>query len=88
VIIQNNESEAPNPKAVTEPSKTTDLHGPWYDIEDGVWVDDDFHPILPPEQESQPYSDHHPPGSSQVQANQYGNDGTKGGTLGEAATHS
>ena len=88
MIIQNNESEAPNPKAVTKPSKPTNPHGPWYDIEDRVWVDDDFYLILQPKQESQPYSDHHPPGSSQVQANQYGNDGTKGGTLGEAATHS
>ena len=46
--------------------------GPWWDVEDEYYVDDDLRPIPPLEQEglgstpalAQPHSHHHPHGSS------------------------
>jgi hypothetical protein len=60
--------------------------GPWWDVEDGCYVDDDFRPIPLLEQEglastpalAQPHSHHDPPGSSQDQISQYDDDGIGG----------
>jgi hypothetical protein len=52
VILEDDELDTPNPEAAAEPSKPTDPpgHGPWWDVEDGCFVDDDLRPI-PLEQE-------------------------------------
>ncbi|CZR65297.1 uncharacterized protein PAC_15197 [Phialocephala subalpina] len=57
-------------------------HGPWWDVEDGCFVDDDLRPIPPLEQEGlastpaqgQPHFHHHPPGPSHGRINQHSDD--------------
>jgi hypothetical protein len=105
VILEDDESDIPEPEpeaaAVSAlvdagaelPSELS--KGPWYDVEDECYVDDDLCPIPPLAEEGlastptlahgQPYSYHHPPGSSQDQINQHGNDGTTGGASDEPA---
>jgi hypothetical protein len=100
VILKDDESDTPSPEATAEPSKPTDpsSHGPWCDIEDGGYVDDDLCPIPSLEQEGlastptpaqgQPHSLHLSPRPSQNQINQHGNDGTIRRTSEEPGPHS
>lgn len=103
VVLENNESDTPVPEAtalsvsvdagVNPPSEVR--KGRWWDVEDECYINDDLRPIPPLEQEGlastpmqgQPYSYYHPPGSSQDQISQYGDSGTTGGVLDEAAPH-
>jgi hypothetical protein len=100
VVLEDDESDIPNPKATAEPSKQIDQssHGLRCDIEDGGHVDDDPRPLPPLEQEGlastpmlaqdQPHSLHHSPILSPDQTNQLGNDGTTRGALNEPAPYS
>lgn len=70
--------------------------GPWWDVEDECYVDDNLRPFSPLEQDSlastctsarvQPYSHHHSPGPSQDQINGHGDAGI-GGALDEPPPH-
>jgi hypothetical protein len=88
VILEDNESDTPDPEAATVsafgPSKPTDPSGHrlWYDVEDQRFIDKDLCPFPPLEQEGlastptpakdQPHSCHHSPGLSQGQVGQHG----------------
>jgi len=92
------ESDTPDPEAVTEPNKPTDPagHGTWWDIEDGCYVDDDLHLIPPLEQEGlastpaqyQPHSRHSSLGASQDQINLRNDNGARRSAFEEPAPHS
>jgi len=103
VILEDDESDTPDPEAATVSafglSKPTDPSGHelWYDIKDQRSVDKDICPFPPPEQEGlastpvpaqdQPHSCHHSPGSSQDQIDQHGNDRTRPSTSEEPTPH-
>jgi len=94
VVLEDDESYTPEPvpeavsvsvDAGADPASGLS-DGPWWDVEDERYVDDDFRPIPPLEQEglastpalAQPHSHHDPPGSSQDQISQHDNDGIGG----------
>lgn len=85
MILEDDESDTPNPEVAAEPSKPTDP--PRWDVEDGCFIGDDFRPIPLLEQEGlastptlvqeQPHSRHHSPRPSQDQINQLDNGTTQ-----------
>ena len=97
MILEDDESDTPNPEATTEPSMPTDPpgHGPWWDVEDGCFVDNDLHPIPSLEQEGlasapaqgQPHSRQHSPRASQDRVNQHSNDRTTRSALNVPASY-
>jgi hypothetical protein len=103
VVLEDDESDTPEPvpeatavsvsvdagaNPASEPSK-----GPWWDVEDECYIDDDLRPIPPLEQEglastpvrAQPRFHHHPPRSSQDRINQ--RDDGMGGAPDQPALH-
>lgn len=104
VVLEDSESDTPEPApqaaavsvsvdAGADPASELSK-GPWWDIEDECYVDDDLRPIPPLEQEglastpalAQPHFHHHPRGSSQDQVNRH-SDGGMGGAPDEPAPH-
>ena len=49
MILEDDESYTPNAEATAKPNRPTNpsVHGPWRDIKNGSYVDDDLHPIPP-----------------------------------------
>jgi hypothetical protein len=87
VVLGDDEADTPEPApqaaavsvdASTDPAPKLS-EGPWWDVEDECYVDDDFCPIPPLEQEglastpalAQPHPHHDPPGPSQDQISQH-----------------
>jgi hypothetical protein len=98
VLPNRTANERDSEEAAAEPNKPPDPagHGPWWDVEDGGYVDDDLRPIPPLEQEGlastpaqyHPHSRHSSLGASQEQINLRNDDGARRSAFEEPAPRS
>jgi hypothetical protein len=106
VTLEDDEADTPDPEAAVVSVSVdagADTHsqlsnGPWWDVEDEYYIDDDLRliPLLqqeglasvPTPAQGQPHSHHYHSGSSQDQINKHGNDGITGGAADGLTSHS